>query len=122
MNGVKHLLFVDDEEEILYILQDLFSSDEYKLHIATRGEDALQILENNYIDLIFSDLKLPDINGWELLNCAKDKNPETVRILTSGYLELNYGTILEDEKDGTLYVSKPWDIHGLKSLVVNRLS
>ena len=121
MSSVKQLLFVDDEEEILGILQDLFSSDEYRLHVATRGEDAKQILEENYIDLVFSDLKLPDITGVELLNCAKDKNPDTVRILTSGYLELNYGTIVEDEKDGTLYVSKPWDIYGLKTLVSTRL-
>lgn len=121
MDQSKSLLFVDDEKEILDILVDLFSDEGYQLHTATRARDAMQIIKAHCIDFVLSDLKLPDASGTELLQKIYRKNPKTVRVLTSGYLDLKFGRIMEDEQDGTLYVSKPWDILTLKQLVNERL-
>jgi DNA-binding NtrC family response regulator len=121
MEQVKGLLFVDDEKEILDILVDLFSDEGYQLHTATGAEEALKILHANNIDFVLSDLKLPDASGTELLEKIYRKYPKTVRVLTSGYLDLKFGRVVEDEQDGTLYLSKPWDIQTLKQLINQRL-
>jgi len=121
MNDLKTLLFVDDEEEILEILVDLFSDEGYDLHTATKATDALQIMDDYPIDFVLSDLKLPDSSGLELLTQIRDKNPNTIRVLTSGYLDVKFGSVTENKRDGTLYLSKPWDLLTLKQLVFERL-
>ena len=121
MNDLKTLLFVDDEEEILEILVDLFSDEGYNLYTATRATDALQIMDDYPIDFVLSDLKLPDSSGLELLTQIRAKSPNTIRVLTSGYLDVKFGSVTENKRDGTLYLSKPWDLLTLKQLVFDRL-
>jgi len=122
MKNEKSILFVDDEEEILDILVDLFSSDGYKLHTATNVQDALDIASTHDLDFVLSDLKLPDSSGKELLQRIQSNSPETVRVLASGYFDVDFGKFLLDEKDGTYYLSKPWDLWKLKELVTERLA
>ena len=121
MDQSKSLLFVDDEEEILEILVDLFSEDGYCLHTATRATEALQIVDDFPVDFVLSDLKLPDSSGSDLLERIRERNPNTVRVLTSGYLDIKFGSVTENKRDGTLYLSKPWDLYTLKQLVFERL-
>ena len=117
----KSLLFVDDEVEILEILVDLFKEDGYDLHTATEASEALNIVDSHPVDFVLSDLKLPDASGSDLLNTIRDKDPQKVRVLTSGYLDLKFGSIMENKDDGTLYLSKPWDLVTLKQLVTDKL-
>ncbi|MCJ7812684.1 response regulator [bacterium] len=121
MSFTKTLLFVDDEEEILEILVDLFSREGYRLYTATKASDALQIMDNHPIDFVLSDLKLPDASGSELLERIRLMNPNIVRVLTSGYFNTKFGCVTENEQDGTLYLAKPWDLITLKQLVSQRL-
>ncbi len=121
MKENKTLLFVDDEEEILDILVDFFSDNGYELHTATSANDAIRIMDERTVDFVLSDLKLPDRSGSELLDEIKDKTPNTVRVLTSGYLDVQFGRVAESKKDGTLYLSKPWDLLTLRNLVTQRL-
>ena len=121
MKETKSILFVDDEEEILEVLVDLFSDDGYDLHTATKAEDALRIVDRQPVDFILADLKLPDSSGSELLDSVRCMAPDAIRVLTSGYLDLPFGHVSEDEADGTLFLSKPWDLVGLKRLVSERL-
>lgn len=121
MDRSKNLLFIDDEEEILEILVDLFSDDDYNLYTATRAEDARQIFNDKPIDFVLSDMKLPDASGTELLDEIKTANPKVVRVLTSGYLDLKFGRVAVSKNDGTFYVSKPWDLSILRSLVTNKV-
>jgi len=121
MKKVKTLLFVDDEKEILDILVDLFKDEEYELHTATKAEEARSIMKKHKVDFVLSDLKLPDDSGSDLLTDIRNNNPGTIRVLTSGYLDLKFGNISENKEDGTLYLSKPWDLFTLKQLVEERL-
>ena len=73
------------------------------------------------VDFVLSDLKLPDSSGTELLEQIREKKPDTVRVLTSGYLDIKFGSVTENKLDGTLYLSKPWDLLTLKQLVFERL-
>jgi len=121
MEKNKSILFVDDERVILEILCDLFSDDGYDLHTATKAEDALNIVNDISIDFVLSDLKLPDSSGTKLLAEIQRKSPATVRVLTSGYLNVKFGKIGENKQDGTLYLSKPWDLVTLRRLVMESL-
>jgi len=117
----KSILFVDDEPEILDILSELFSSDNYDLFTATKVEDALKIIEKNDVDFVLSDLKLPDSSGISFLEQVRNIHPDAVRVLTSGYLDVGFGCISEDKLSGTLLVSKPWDLEILKQLVAEKI-
>ncbi len=121
MPSTKTLLFVDDEKEILDILVDLFSREGYSLYTATKATDAMRIINNHSIDFVLSDLKLPDASGSELLEHVRMLNPNVIRVLTSGYFNMKFGSVMENEEDGTLYLAKPWDLITLKQLVSERL-
>ena len=113
----KCLLFVDDEEEILDILVDYFSDEAYHLHTAKRVSDAMNIMDRYPVDFVLSDLKLPDASGMELLDNVRMKNPDAVRVLTSGYLDVKFGQVSKNVDDGTIYLSKPWDLSMIRKLV-----
>jgi len=121
MEPQKTLLFVDDEQEILNILVDLFSDEGYDLKTATGAEQARNIVNEQSVDFILSDLKLPDGSGKDFLRDVKKTNPGAIRVLTSGYLDIRFGRIEEDKRDGTYYVSKPWDLACLKQLVTQTM-
>ena len=121
METSKSLLFVDDEEEILEILVDFFGDNGYNLHTATKASDAMNIVNQHAVDFVLSDLKLPDASGSDFLDHVRERQPNTVRVLTSGYLDVQFGRVAENEVDGTLYLSKPWDLVTLRDLVSERL-
>ena len=121
MPNEKSVLFVDDEEEILEILVDLFRDNDYNIFTATAAKQALDIIYDKPIDFVISDLKLPDRTGVELLEEVKSKRPDAVRVLTSGFLDVQFGEVVESGCDGTLYISKPWDLSLIKALVCRRL-
>jgi DNA-binding NtrC family response regulator len=121
MRLAKNLLFVDDEKEILDILVDLFSDDGYNLHTATKASEALQISDGCHVDFVMSDLKLPDATGTDLLEQIHTRHPKAVRVLSSGYLDVQFGHVAKDTHNGTYYVSKPWDLFTLKNLVTEQL-
>jgi DNA-binding NtrC family response regulator len=121
MNGEKNLLFVDDETEILEILVDLFTDDGYRLHTATRASDAMHIMDSHPIDFVLSDLKLQDSSGSDFLERVRRSHPDVVRVLTSGYFDVQFGHVEEDASNGTIYLSKPWDLGTLKNLVELKL-
>jgi len=121
MSGTKSLLFVDDEEEILDILKDLFAEEEYNLYTATKVQDAIEIIKENNVDFVLSDLKLPDSSGVTFLEKVKNMNPEAVRVLTSGYLDVGFGLIAKDETSGTLLISKPWNLETIRQLVTREM-
>lgn len=82
------LLLVDDDENILRSLVCLLRSDGYRILTATGGEQALQMLACNEVQVILSDQRVADMSGSEMLSHAKELYPETVRMVLSGYADL----------------------------------
>lgn len=118
----KRIMFVDDEPEILEILQDIFEGSSFEIITAGTGGKAIELVKESLFDLILCDLKLPDISGVEVLKKAKEKQPGTVAILTSGYYDP-----LGGEKDAHAeaidrFITKPWDILSLKQEIQTLLS
>ncbi|MFX6230732.1 response regulator, partial [Acinetobacter baumannii] len=79
------LLFVDDEPNILSSLRRLFRQYPYKVLIANGGQEALDILENETVDLVISDMRMPVMDGATFLANVKARWPDTVRLLLTGY-------------------------------------
>jgi len=83
------ILFVDDELVILTALKIVFSREGFQVLTATSGEEALNILEHEHVDVVVSDERMPGISGIELLSVVKDKYPEKIRVLLTAYAEMN---------------------------------
>ena len=103
------LLLVDDEENILASLKRLLRRGGYRIVTANGAAEGLQRLAETEVDVIVSDQRMPGMTGVEFLRRAKDLYPETVRIVLSGYTELQ--SITDAINEGAIYkfLTKPWD-------------
>lgn len=109
----KTLLLVDDEPNILSTLRRLFRPQGYTVLTAESGQTALTILEQHPIDLIISDMRMPVMSGAELLGAIAQRWPETIRILLTGYADIQ-STVTAINKGGIYkYISKPWEDNDL---------
>lgn len=116
------VLFVDDEENILKSLRRLFLEvDSLEVFMAQNGEEALEILGANKVDLIIADQRMPGMSGKELLEQVKNKFPNILRIMLTGYADLE--SIVEAVNKGEVYrfLTKPWDDEELKVTITNAL-
>ena len=82
------LLFVDDEKSILKALKRMFVPLGYTVFIAESGKAGLAMLEENEIDLIISDMRMPEMDGAAFLKAAAEQWPEIKRILLTGYADM----------------------------------
>lgn len=103
------LLLVDDEENILRSLTRLFRRDGYTILTAAGGEEGLHILEERAVNVIISDQRMPQMTGVEFLRRVKELYPNTVRIVLSGYTELESVTSAINEGAIYKFLTKPWD-------------
>lgn len=109
------LLLVDDEPNILSALKRLFRQDGYQILTADSGAQGLELLAHNHVDVIISDQRMPNMTGVEFLRRAKVKYHDTVRIVLSGYTELQ--SITDAINEGSIYkfLTKPWDDEQLRA-------
>lgn len=104
-----NILFVDDEENILTSLRRLVRKQNINSFFASSAQEGLRILEQEKIDVVISDMRMPNMDGAEFLTRCKKSWPKTVRILLTGYADIN-ATIKALNGGGIFrYLSKPWD-------------
>jgi len=103
------LLLVDDETNILSALKRLFRSSGYKLLTAESGSAGLEILATEKVDLIISDMRMPGMSGAQFLSQAKQNHPDTMRILLTGYAEVDAAISAINDGGIYRYLQKPWD-------------
>lgn len=84
----KKMLIVDDERSIRDLFQSTFSEPDYEVHLAENGEQALEILKRQEIDLIFLDLKLFGMNGIELCRRIRKDKPISIIYAITGWAGL----------------------------------
>lgn len=103
------LLFVDDEANILSSLKRLFRQFGYRIFTAENGMRGLEIMEQETVDMVISDMRMPGMSGAQFLEQIREKWPETVRILLTGYAEIS--STIEAINKGQIYryISKPWE-------------
>ncbi len=115
MNDLKaveplRILFVDDEENILRSLKRLFMDEDFEVITAASGEEALEILKNNKdISLIVSDQRMPGLTGVDFLEKAKEIVPDALRIVLTGYADINAAVDAINRGGAYRYITKPWN-------------
>ncbi len=103
------LLIVDDDENILAALQRLLRRDGYHILSTTSPREALELLAIHQVGVIVSDARMPEMHGTELLRCVRGMYPGIVRIMLSGYTELQSVTDAINEGAVYKFLTKPWD-------------
>ncbi len=112
------LLLVDDEANILSSLKRLFRPFGYRILTAESGAQGLEILAQESVDLVVSDMRMPQMNGAQFLQKVSEKWPETVRIMLTDYAEIATAIVAINQGQIYRYVSKPWEDSDIV-LVVN---
>src|SRR5512136_1580129 len=114
------LLVVDDELANLQKLQRTFVSD-YVVHAARSGEEALELLRQNPIDAIITDQKMPNMTGIEFLEASQKEYPNLVRIVLTGYTEVDDLIAAINTGKVHRYITKPWEPETLRMAVLEAL-
>ena len=115
MDKYEHtILFVDDEKNVLNALKRLLRKEEYRILTALSGKDALKLMEKESVSTVVSDHRMPEMSGIDFLARVKMDYPDVIRIILTGYTEVN--AITESVNQGHIYkfFLKPWDDNHLK--------
>ena len=118
LSGMKRsrtLLLVDDEESILSSLKRLLRPDGYEILTAQSAAQGLELLASHRVDVIVSDQRMPGMSGVEFLRRVKVQHPYTIRLVLSGYTDLQ--TVTDAINEGAIYkfLTKPWDDGNLRA-------
>ncbi|HBX55887.1 HD domain-containing phosphohydrolase [Pseudomonas sp. UBA2684] len=116
------LLLVDDEENILKSLRRLLRHEPYDILTAGDAAQAMQLLDQQPIDLIVSDARMPGMDGASLLAEVQQRWPDCLRILLTGHADI--GTMVKAINEGHIYryISKPWDDDELRLTIRQALA
>jgi DNA-binding NtrC family response regulator len=110
------ILFVDDEERVLRSLEMLFRH-RFKIYTTTDGNEAVDICRRDRVHVIVSDQRMPAVTGVEVLRRVREVSPNTMRLLLTGYSDLD--AIVNSVNEGEIfrYLSKPWSAKEIVSIV-----
>jgi DNA-binding response OmpR family regulator len=118
--GLKKVLIVDDEETLTWSMAKSLSKDrdKYEVMIANNGREALGLLKKDKIDLVISDIRMPDINGLDLLVRIKMEHPQTKVIIMTAYGSSDVQK--EANRRGSLYyIEKPFEISDIRKIIID---
>ena len=103
------ILLVDDEPSVLNMLKKTLSGQPYKIHSANSANEGLAKLEKAKVELIISDMIMPEINGLEFLEKANSISPDSIKMILSG--QSNIDNIVDAVNSGLIwkYIIKPWN-------------
>ena len=109
------VLIVDDEPEILKVLKKSLE-DDYQVIVAHRAKEALAMVTDK-VAVIISDQRMPEMTGSEFFKIVREKHPDVVRIMMSGYSDMN--ALINSVNQGEIfrYISKPWELDALQEVV-----
>jgi len=111
------LLLVDDEKNILASLNRILCREGYQILMATSGEEGLELMAKHRVDVVISDQRMTGMSGVEFLRRVKLMYPNAVRMILSGYTEID--TLTDAINKGEIYqfINKPWDNNALLATI-----
>lgn len=121
MNRIPKILIVDDEVFILRAIKHLLTRYHLDVLTVTNPEEAISILKTDSIDMILSDQRMPTMDGISLLSKAKESSPKAIRMLMSGYSDVE--VFITGINQGIIYyfIAKPWDNDKLVKVIFDAL-
>jgi len=104
------ILVVDDQQPLLDLLREALEREFHQVFCAVSAEEALSVLARQPIDVIISDEKMPGMSGTKLLAIARQKYPETIRIMLTGHANLNSALRAINEGEVYRFFTKPCNL------------
>jgi DNA-binding NtrC family response regulator len=114
------ILVVDDDENVIIPVEAILKSEGYAVDVAASGSEAIKKSENATYNLALIDIRLPDMDGTELLTRMKDRIPKVRKIILTGYPSMQ-NAISAVNKKADAYVVKPVDLDKLLELIREQL-
>lgn len=117
---MKHLLIVDDQPGIRLLLEEIFKPTGIMTALASNGKEALGIVQKHNPDCILLDMKMPGMNGVEVLREIRTLSPDAIVMMMTAYSEIE---LLEDANKLGIdqHFTKPFDIFEVRDSVLKRL-
>ncbi|MGD9188944.1 MAG: response regulator, partial [Desulfobacteraceae bacterium] len=109
------ILFVDDEINVLKAMQRIFHQESYRLLTAQNGTQALKVLQDRQpVHVVVCDYRMPGMTGSDVLKKIKAEWPNTIRIMLTGYADVD--AVMGAVNDGAVYkfITKPWNDHDIR--------
>ncbi|WP_306603214.1 HD domain-containing phosphohydrolase [Azonexus sp.] len=116
-NDAPTLLLVDDEPSILSALRRLFRPHGYRIFVAESGAAGLAVLAEEHIDLVISDMRMPEMDGATFLQQVRERWPLVMRILLTGYADITSTVAAINQGEIYRYIAKPWNDTEMLTLV-----
>ena len=120
MDRHARILVVDDDESIRNTMKAILKDDGYVVDLAATGNGAIQKTEETAYNVVLIDIRLPDMDGVELLKRMKDAVPRTRKIIVTGYPSMQ-NAITALNKNADAYLIKPVDLEKLLSTVKEQI-
>ncbi len=111
------VLFVDDEINILKALQRLLRHEPMNVLTASRGSEALALLDQHEVQLVVSDQRMPEMSGVDLLTAVRQRHPDLVRMLLTGYTEIQMAVDAINRGEIYRLITKPWNDDELRATI-----
>jgi len=117
----KRIIFVDDEQNVIDSMQRIFfdMDDEWDMEFASSGKEALEYMKEQPFDVVISDMRMPEMDGAELLSLVKELYPATVRFILSGFSDKEM--ILRTVGPADQFLTKPCNPEVVKTAITNAL-
>lgn len=113
------ILFVDDDRAILGLVREYLAEVGYRVEVVDNGVRALEMIKDTAFEIVFTDIKMPDIDGLELLSAIKEYRPETEVIIVTGHGSME--SAIKAMKYGSYdYLQKPFKLNVLK-IIIDRI-
>ena len=103
------VLFVDDDINIQKSIRRLMMDEEFSSVFASSGKEAIDIINRKKISVVVSDMRMPEMNGLELLKIVEEISPITVKLVLTGYTQIPQILATVNQVDIYKFVSKPWE-------------
>jgi len=113
----RRVLFVDDEEKVLKALERSLLNEPYEALLANSGKEALEIIMREQVHVLVTDMRMPEMSGLKLVRIVKKEYPHIIRLVLSGYTDID--TLLASINEGEIFrfITKPWKDEELKTTI-----
>lgn len=121
MDDKTNILIIDDEINIINALNRVLNKFDYNIISTTRPEEGIEIINSLDLDMVICDFNMPNITGVEVLKHSKQVQPSAIRILITGYYDVNIAVSAINEGNVYHYISKPWKNEEVITIIQNAL-
>ncbi|MGO4479311.1 HD domain-containing phosphohydrolase [Massilia sp. 2TAF26] len=115
------ILCVDDEPNILAALRRLFRKESFRVLCAESAAAGVAVLEQERVDIVISDMQMPEMNGTEFLECVRRRWPDTLRLLLTGHADVESTISAINRGEIYRYITKPWNESALLLVIRDAL-